>query len=150
MKTLRFLPRFACLAFPLLSALPQAAESGPTIPLPDEDRMAIETYLGTGVVGQAIPAPEIADTNRYLAANPSAREFQFHEARRLSDEDTAAVQREVRTRVLRLFARRGIIPPEVAAEMRKWEHGGGFSLNAAVRIEATDRKGLVKTLGLQR
>ena len=58
MKTLRFLPRFACLAFPLLSALAQAAESGPTIPLPDEDRMAIEKYLGTGVVGQAIPAPE--------------------------------------------------------------------------------------------
>jgi hypothetical protein len=26
--------------------------------------------------------------------------------------------------------------------MRQWNHGGGFSLNAAVRIEATDRKGL--------
>lgn len=77
MKTLRFLPRLACLAFPLLSGLAQAAESGPTIPLPDEDRMAIETYLGTEVVGQAIPAPEIADTNRYLAANPSAREFRL-------------------------------------------------------------------------
>jgi len=26
--------------------------------------------------------------------------------------------------------------------MRQWDHGGGFSLNAAVRIEAADRKGL--------
>ena len=77
MKTLRFLPRFAYLAFSLLSALAQAAQSGPTTPLPDEDRRAIETYLGTGVVGQAIPAPEIADTHRYLAANPSAREFRL-------------------------------------------------------------------------
>ena len=77
MNTLRFLFRFACLAVPLLSALAQAAESGPTIPLPDDDRMTIEKYLGTGVVGQAIPAPKIADTNRYLAANPSAREFRL-------------------------------------------------------------------------
>jgi hypothetical protein len=27
-------------------------------------------------------------------------------------------------------------------QMRQWDRGGGFSLNAAVRIEATDRKGL--------
>ncbi|MGH8626623.1 MAG: hypothetical protein ACREYC_15590 [Gammaproteobacteria bacterium] len=38
--------------------------------------------------------------------------------------------------MLRLFARRGLIRPEAAAEMRQWEHGGGFSLDAAVRIEA--------------
>ena len=37
----------------------------------------IEKYLGTGVVGQAIPAPQIADTHRYLAANPSAPEFRL-------------------------------------------------------------------------
>ena len=29
-----------------------------------------------------------------------------------------------------------------AATDADWEHGGGFSLDAAVRIEATDRKGL--------
>jgi hypothetical protein len=38
-----------------------------------------------------------------------------------------------------LFARRGLITPEVAAEMRRWEHGG-VSCDATVRIEATDRK----------
>ena len=66
---------------------------------------------------------------------------QFHEALALGQEDIAAVQREVRVRVLRLFARRGLITPEVAAEMRQWEHGGGFSLDAAVRIEATGPEG---------
>jgi len=30
--------------------------------------------------------------------------------------------------------------------MRQWDHGGGFSLNAAVRVEATDRKGLERLL----
>jgi len=48
----------------------------------------------------------------------------------------------VRKRVLRLFERRGLLAREAAAEMRQWGHGGGFSLDAAVRIEARDRKGL--------
>jgi len=64
----------------------------------------------------------------------------------LCPADIAAVQRAARTRVLRLFARRGLIPPEAAAEMRQWEHGGGFSLDAVIRIEATDRKGLERLL----
>jgi hypothetical protein len=67
---------------------------------------------------------------------------QFHEARLLCSADIAAVQRATRTRVLHLFARHGLIPPEAAAEMRQWEHGGG----AVVRIEATDRKGLERLL----
>jgi len=71
-----------------------------------------------------------------------AEAVHFHEATVLSREDLAAVQRNVRNRVLRLFARRGLITPEAAAEMRRWGHGGGFSLHAAVRVEATDRKGL--------
>jgi hypothetical protein len=66
---------------------------------------------------------------------------QFHEARLLCPADIAAVQRAAHTRVLPLFARRGLIPPEAAAEMRQWEHRGGFSLDARVRIEAPDRKG---------
>jgi hypothetical protein len=50
------------------------------------------------------------------------------------------VQRAVRTRVLRLFERQGLLTPETVAEMREWEHGGGFYLDAAARIEAMDRK----------
>jgi hypothetical protein len=70
----------------------------------------------------------------------------FYEATALGQEDVAVVQRAVRQRVLRLFERRGPLAPETAAEMRQWDHGGGFSLDAAVRIEATDRKGLERLL----
>jgi putative transposase len=70
---------------------------------------------------------------------------QFHEARLLCPADIAAVQRAARTRVLRLFARRGLIPPEAAAEMRQWERGGRL-LSPLVRIETTDRKGLERLL----
>ncbi len=75
MKTINFLVLFICLAFPPLSGFAQAAENGPAIPLPEDDRAAIEKELGEGVVGAAIPAPEVTDTARYLAANPSARTF---------------------------------------------------------------------------
>jgi hypothetical protein len=44
------------------------------------------------------------------------------------------------------FKRRGLLAPEAAAEMQQWRHGGGFSLNAEVRAEATDRKGLERLL----
>jgi len=71
---------------------------------------------------------------------------QFHEAKLLSEEDLAAVQGEVRTRVLRLFKHRGLLSPEDAAELRQWGHGGGFSLDASVRIEARDRKGVERLL----
>ena len=73
MKTLNFLPQLA--AFLLLSGLAQFAQSGPTIPLPPGDRAEIGKYLGPGVVGEAIPAPEIIDTTKYLDKNPSPRTF---------------------------------------------------------------------------
>ncbi len=53
-----------------------------------------------------------------------------------------AVQRRVRTRVLRIAVRHGALTPAVAAELARWGHGGGFSVHAAVRIEADDRAGL--------
>jgi hypothetical protein len=73
----------------------------------------------------------------------------FHEATALTDEDIAAVQHEVRTRVLRLSRRRDLLLPDDAAAMRHWEHGGGFSLDAKVRIEARDRAGLERLLLLR-
>jgi hypothetical protein len=54
--------------------------------------------------------------------------------------DIAAVQRTIRTRVLRLFEPQGLLTPETVAEMRQWERGGGFHFDAGARIEATDRK----------
>lgn len=76
MKTFKFF-LLACLAFPLLGSFAQAEDSGPTVPLPDEDRAAIERYLGAGVVGEAIPAPAVAGTDRYLAINPKSRTFRL-------------------------------------------------------------------------
>jgi hypothetical protein len=71
------------------------------------------------------PAVSVAE-----GASPLA--VRFHEATVLTDGDIAAVQREVRTRVLRLFKRRDLLSPDDAAAMRQWAHGGGFSLDAKV------------------
>jgi hypothetical protein len=111
MKTLRFHFRFAWLAFPLLSGLAQATERGPTIPLPDEDQLAIEKYSGSGVVGSAIPAPQIADTNRYLAANPSAREFRL-----VSGRDAGQTERHQPT----------LLKREAGGTTWRYDSGGKF------------------------
>ena len=52
----------------------------------------------------------------------------------------------LRRRLLRALARRGVLEPEDAETMASWEHGGGFSLDAGVRIEAADRQGLERLL----
>jgi len=77
MKTFKFLPLLACFAFAPLVGSAQAEDSGPTVPLPDDDRAAIEKYLGAGVVGEAVPAPSVAETARYLVLNSSARTFRL-------------------------------------------------------------------------
>jgi hypothetical protein len=56
------------------------------------------------------------------------------------------VQAKVRRRLLRALAWRGVLEPEDAETMASWEHGGGFSLDAGVRIEAADRQGLERLL----
>lgn len=111
MKTLKFLPQLACLGFLLLSSLAQAAENGPTIPLPEEDRAAIEKELGKGVVGQAIPAPEVADTARYLAANPSARKFRL-----VSGPDAGKIERHKPT----------LLKREAGTTSWRYDAGGKF------------------------
>ncbi len=70
----------------------------------------------------------------------------FHMAAGLDTEAIAAVQAQVRRRVLGTFVRRGLIEKCDAAEMAGWEHGGGFSVDAAVRIEGNDRAGLERLL----
>ncbi len=52
----------------------------------------------------------------------------------------------VRRSVLRLAVRHGALTPEVAADLARWGHGGGFSLHAAVLIDAVDRPGLERLL----
>jgi hypothetical protein len=58
----------------------------------------------------------------------------------------AQVQAQVRRRLLRVFVRRGLLPAEDAQAMAQWEHGGGFSVDASVRIEAADRAGRERLL----
>ncbi len=56
------------------------------------------------------------------------------------------MQAKVRRRLLRALTRRGVLEPEDAETMANWEHGGGFSLDASVRIEGADRPGLERLL----
>jgi hypothetical protein len=64
----------------------------------------------------------------------------------LDADDAAAVQRRVRQRILRAFVRSGILDKDERRDMEQWSHGGGFSLDATVRIEANDRRGLERLL----
>jgi hypothetical protein len=52
----------------------------------------------------------------------------------------------VRARVLTWTVRQGLLEPEEAQAMRTWEHGGGFSVDASVRVEAADRAGLERLI----
>ncbi len=76
----------------------------------------------------------------------AAGDLQFHPATALSQTDVVAVQTLVRRRVLSLFERKGLLTPEAAENMRRWQHGGGFSFDASVVIDASDRAGLERLL----
>jgi len=45
-----------------------------------------------------------------------------------------------------VFVRRGWLPDDDARAMGQWQHGGGFSVDGSVRIEATDRAGRERLL----
>jgi hypothetical protein len=70
----------------------------------------------------------------------------FHESRAPDQKLLDEVQAKVRRRLLRALTRRGVLEPEDAETMANWAHGGGFSLDASVRIEGTDRPGLERLL----
>jgi hypothetical protein len=72
--------------------------------------------------------------------------LRFHETPALNAEQLADIKRNIRRRLLRALTRRGLLEPEVAEEMDAWDHGGGFSLDAGVRIEADNRSGLERLL----
>jgi len=48
--------------------------------------------------------------------------------------------------VLRVVVRRGLLPGDDARAMAQWPHGGGFSVEGSVRIEAADRAGRERLL----
>ena len=78
-----------------------------------------------------------------LGRPQSARSFL--PAAELTPEAVAAIAEQVRVRVLRWFARSGLIEPDDVREMLAWENSG-FSLDAAVRVGAHDRAGLERLL----
>ena len=70
----------------------------------------------------------------------------FHAATGLDANAIAAVQEQVRRCLLRSFVRRRLLPGDGARAMAQWAHGGGFSVDGSVRIEASDRAGRERLL----
>ena len=64
----------------------------------------------------------------------------------LCPEAMAEVEQRTRRRVLRLFKRHDLLFADVVEAMLKWSHAGGFSVDASVLIEASDRLGLERLL----
>jgi hypothetical protein len=85
------------------------------------------------------------DTVQDPATHPES-DLRFHEATALTHELLEGLQHTVRQRVLRHMVRHGLLEPHDAQDMLGWEHGGGFSLDGSVRIEATDREGLERLI----
>ena len=73
-------------------------------------------------------------------------EAQFHPARATTPAEVEALTEQIRRRVLRWFSRSGLLDPVDAGGMLDWANGGGFSLDASVRIGADDRAGLERLL----
>jgi len=76
---------------------------------------------------------------------PNTR-LRFHEATALTPQLLERLQHAIRSRVLRHFRRDGLLEPYEAEDMLAWDHGGGFSLDGSVRIEATDRDRLERLI----
>jgi hypothetical protein len=70
----------------------------------------------------------------------------FHPASGVDESVIGEVQAAVRKRLLRAVERRGLLSPEETQTMAAWEHGGGFSVDAGVRIEADNRASLERLL----
>ena len=75
----------------------------------------------------------------------AGQSLRFHPTE-LSENDVSAVQRAIRQRVLRVAERHGYLSAETVAELKHWDHGGGFSVHAGVLIGAEDRAALERLL----
>jgi hypothetical protein len=70
----------------------------------------------------------------------------FRAATELDANAIAHVQACVRRRLSRIFARRDVLPGDDVRAMAQWQHGGDFSVDGSVRIEAEDRAGRERLL----
>ncbi|MGA7983111.1 MAG: transposase [Chromatiaceae bacterium] len=73
------------------------------------------------------------------------RQVRFLHARALAAEEIAGIAEQVRRRVLRWFARSGLLDGDDARDMLGWDNGG-FSLDASVRIAGHGRARLERLL----
>ena len=89
---------------------------------------------------------KVEEESDQIPPRPASR-LRFHEATALSPKLLEHLQHTIRSRVLRHFRRHSLLEPHEAEDiMLLWDHGGGFSLDASVRIEATDREGLERLI----
>ena len=70
----------------------------------------------------------------------------FYEATLLDEHHWLDLQRVVQRRVLRYFRARGLLDEADAEGMRSWQGSGGFSIDAAVRIQGDNRAGVERLL----
>ena len=70
----------------------------------------------------------------------------FHEAAELTPWHWTELQHVVQRRVLRYFHRHGLLDEADAHGMLSWQGSGGFSIDAAVRIEGEDRPSVERLL----
>ena len=73
------------------------------------------------------PGPDSPFQNHHL---------RFHEASVLTSQLLEDLQHTVRERILRHLGRQGFLEPHEVQVMLGRDHGGGFGLDASVRIEA--------------
>ena len=64
----------------------------------------------------------------------------------IESDDVRVVESKVQKRVISLLKRRGKISEDLATSMLSWQGGGGFSVNADVRIEFDDRRGVERLI----
>jgi len=95
--------------------------------------------IDTDAAAQVNPAPA-----------PAPPSVIFHAATGLDERAIATVQAHVRKRILRAFVARGHLEACDAKDINERaassSHGGGFSVDAGVLIEATDCAGLERLL----
>ncbi len=72
--------------------------------------------------------------------------MRFRVVDELSEADVLRVQARVRRRVIKAFVRWGLVESDEGESMLEWHHGGVFSLDTSVRIEANDRAGLERLI----
>jgi hypothetical protein len=95
--------------------------------------------------GVALEAMDDQGVAAFEDAGDVPQSARFRPAAELTPEAVAAITEQVRVRVLRWFARSGLIEADDVREMLAGENSG-FSLDVAVRVGAHDRAGLERLL----